>query len=124
MGNFSPNGIAHLLVASQMFGALPDMHLHLVSLKIFNQVSLPLDILEMHPWLCVYRAGADPSKEAAAAADVVVTWFVCLPVFSFADTGATIRVTAAKVTAAIMSIECWACAFITILLAMNTAGYR
>ena len=66
MGDFSPDGVAHFLVASQVFGALPDMHLHLVAVIIFNQVRFPLNVLDgapdgfpCHPWLGVMLAWLD-----------------------------------------------------------------
>jgi hypothetical protein len=64
-------------------------------------------------------SGTDPSKEAAAAAEVVVPCFVCFADLSFADAGATNNVKAARIAAAIVCIEGWACGFITFLLAIR-----
>src|SRR5574340_713142 len=69
-------------------------------------------------------SGTEPRREETAAADVVAACFDCLLLFSLAATGATVKATAVRVAAAIVSIEDGSCEFITILLAVNTAECR
>ena len=71
-------------------------------------------------------SGTDPRSEEAAAAEVVVAWFECLPAFSlsFADAGATTKATVARVAAAMVSIEAWSLVFITILPGMSQAAVQ